>query len=135
MATTKYKIGGQRLVELGSSRGTSDTDYLINDISTKEMFIHDEIRNIDYLNANGNKFFKEIFDTFEENEGQALLELKAYSFVQHCQNMNFQKADNDEFDIKFLVRKFNLSEIKIAKKYISQGELSEVIKVLKSTKK
>lgn len=132
----KYKIGGARLVELGSSRSTADTDFLIFDETSKEPFIKDEENNIDYINGNGHSFFKEVFMSFEEiGEGQALLELKAFSFVQHCLNRNFQKADNDEFDVKFLVRLFDLNDIKIANKYMTSGELSEVVKVIKSTKK
>ena len=34
-------IGGQALIQLGSSRGTIDTDYLVN-ISDARTFIHDE---------------------------------------------------------------------------------------------
>ncbi|MDH4127129.1 MAG: hypothetical protein OEV44_00135 [Spirochaetota bacterium] len=131
---SKILIGGQALRILGSSRSTNDTDYLINDISTKEAFLHDE--NIDYLNANGNKFFAEIFKIEEGNQiatPQSLLELKAYAFVQHCQNMKFQKADEAEFDMKFLVRKFNLT-VKIVRNYVSSGELSEIMKVINSTK-
>ena len=52
-------IGGQALVELGSSRATSDLDYLVDDKSTKEDFIVSE--KIDLLNANGNNFFAEIY--------------------------------------------------------------------------
>ena len=66
---------------------------------------------------------------------QALLELKAYSFVQHCLNGFFKKADEAEYDLKFLAREFNLSKIKIADKHISEGELREVNKVINSLKK
>ena len=91
-------IGGQALVKLGSSRTTLDTDYLISDAENGLAFMHDKENNIDYCNANGNKFFKEIWEMEENNNGemasaQALLELKAYSFVQHCLNGFFKKAD------------------------------------------
>jgi hypothetical protein len=130
-------IGGKALVNLGSSRGTNDTDYLVNDTTSKNAFLHDSENNIDFLNANGNKFFAEIFKIEADNEqasAQSLLELKAYAFVQHCQNFNFQKADDCEYDIKFLVRKFNLKGIKIVNKYISNGELSEISKIINSVK-
>lgn len=136
-ATTKILIGGRALVNLGSSRGTNDTDYLVNDTSTKEAFIHDEENNIDYLNANGNKFFSDVYEVEKNNiqaSAQSLLELKAYAFVQHCQNFNFKKADDCEYDIKFLVRHFNLKSVTTVKNYISFGELSEVEKVIKSVK-
>ena len=133
-------IGGQALVKLGSSRTTLDTDYLINDTSSKLAFIHDKDSNTDYINANGNKFFAEIWEMEKNNIGplaspQAILELKAYSLVQHCQNGFFKKADEAEFDIKFLVRSFNLTGIKIATKYITAGELSEITKIIASIKK
>lgn len=130
-------IGGQALVELGSSRGTNDVDYLVNDTTTDAMFIKDEENNIDYCNANGSKFFAEIYAKEEGNaiaSPQSLLELKAYAFVQHCQNMNFRKADEAEFDIKFLVRQFNLKDVSTVKKYISAGEYSEIKKVISSVK-
>lgn len=131
-------IGGQALRQLGSSRHTIDTDFLIND-SSKGLFVHEG--DVDYINAGaGNKFFAEIWKMEAKNNGelaspQALLELKAYSLVQHCLNGSWQKADDAEFDIKFLVRTFNLSGVKIVKKYISAGELAEVEKVINSTRK
>ena len=128
-------IGGQALRNLGSDRHTNDVDYLINDITTKEAFITSE--KVDFLNANGNKFFAEIFKIEEGNSEatpQSLLELKAYALVQHCQNMNWAKADACEYDMKFLVRNFGCST-KIVKKYVSAGELSEIQKVINSVKK
>lgn len=127
-------VGGQALRNLGSDRYTSDTDYLVNDTSSKEAFVCSE--NVDYLNANGNRFFAEIFKVEEGNDQatpQSLFELKCYAFVQHCQNFNFAKADSCEYDMKFLVRNFGCSP-KIVKKYISFGELSEIEKIVKSVK-
>lgn len=129
----KILIGGQALRELGSDRYTNDVDYLINDNSTKEAFITSEKE--DLLNANGNKFFAEIFKIEAGNEiatPQSLLELKAYAFVQHCQNFNWKKVDSCEYDIKFLVRTFGLKTVKTVRNYISNGELSEVQKVINS---
>ena len=130
-------IGGKALVELGSSRSTTDTDYLVNDLSSKSPFIHDVENNIDYINANGHKLFSEIFKLEDGNKiasAQSILELKAYSFVQHCLNHNWQKVDDAEYDIKFLCRKFNLKGIKIANKYMTAGELLEVKKIIDSVK-
>lgn len=135
MTAAKILIGGQALRELGSDRYTNDIDYLINDKSSKEAFITSEKE--DLLNANGNKFFAEIFAAEKGNKiasPQSLLELKAYAFVQHCQNFNWAKVDSSEYDIKFLVRNFGLKSLKIVKKYISVGELSEVVKVINSVK-
>ena len=131
----KILIGGQALRNLGSDRYTDDVDYLINDKSTSEAFICSE--EVDYLNANGNEFFAEIFNIEKYNKQatpQSLLDLKCYAFVQHCQNFNFAKADSCEYDIKFLVRNFNISP-KIVKKYISLGELSEIEKIIINIKK
>ena len=131
----KILIGGQALRNLGSDRYTNDVDYLINDESSSEAFICSE--DVDFLNANGNKFFAEIFAIENGNEQaspQSLLDLKCYAFVQHCQNFNFAKADSCEYDIKFLVRNFNISP-KIVKKYISLGELSEIEKIINNIKK
>lgn len=132
-------IGGQALVKLGSNRTTLDTDYLVCDESNAVAFSHDKEANIDYCNAAGNEFFSEIWKMEEKNIGEiatpaALLELKAYSFVQHCLNGFWKKADDAEFDIKFLVREFKLSAPKIVKKYVSAGEFSEIVKVIKSVR-
>ncbi len=136
----KLLIGGQALVQLGSSRSTNDTDYLIFYKSSNQPFLVDEVNNIDYINANGGDFFHECWKAEKGNDTgiaspQTLLELKAYAFVQHCQNRFFQKADDCEYDMKFLVRKFNLTAIPIAAKYMGEGEYSECMKVIHSTKK
>lgn len=66
---------------------------------------------------------------------QALLELKAYSLVQHCLNGFWRKADEAEFDMKFLCREFNLSSVKIVSRFVSAGELAEINKVINSVRK
>ena len=132
---TKILVGGQALRNLGSDRYTNDVDYLINDMSSTAAFITGE--NEDLLNANGNKFFAEIFAIENRNEQatpQSLFELKCYAFVQHCQNFNFAKADTCEYDIKFLVRNFGIESSTIAKKYISNGEYSEILKIINAVK-
>lgn len=128
-------VGGQALRNLGSDRHTEDLDYLVNDMSTTDAFITS--KEIDFLNANGSKFFAEIFKIEEGNKEatpQSLFDLKAYALVQHCQNMNWAKADACEYDLKFLVRNFGCTA-KIVRKYISVGELSEITKIENSTKK
>jgi hypothetical protein len=128
-------IGGQALKEMGSDRYTNDVDYLINNENSKDCFIHENGQ--DFLNANGNSFFKEIYEIEKGNSvasAQSLFELKVYAFVQHCQNFNFAKADSCEYDLKFLIRNFNIKETKIAKKYISAGELSEINKIINGVK-
>jgi hypothetical protein len=132
---SKILIGGQALRNLGSDRYTNDTDYLINDKSTRDAFITSDT--VDYLNANGNKFFAEVWEQEQGNKQatpQSLFELKVYAFVQHCQNFNFAKADSCEYDLKFLVRNFNITESKIARKYITNGEYSEIVKIVRSVK-
>jgi len=134
----KILVGGQALRNMGSDRYTSDVDYLIKDENNTSAFIHDVTNDIDYLNASGNKFFNEIYKLEEGNDqasAQSLLELKAYAFVQHCQNFNFKKADACEYDIKFLVRFADLKSCKIAVKYMTAGEYSEVEKIILSVKK
>jgi len=129
-------IGGQKLKQLGSSRCTSDSDYLVYD---KNLPLFSEKSGDDYINAAKNPFFGAIWKKEIKNPDvslNSLLELKCFSFVQHCQNFNFQKADNDEFDIKFLVRKLNFNiNFKIVAKHISDGEMSEIIKIIDNMKK
>ena len=120
-------------MNLGSSRSTDDTDFLVFESSISETFIHDEENQIDYCNAASNDFFQEIWNLEKGNEQaspQSLLELKAYAFTQHCENFNFEKADQAEFDMKFLARRFDLSATPIAEKYISQGAAATISKIL-----
>jgi len=134
--TDKILVGGQALRNLGSDRYTNDVDYLINETTNTKAFITSE--EVDFLNANGNKFFNEIYNAEKGNEQatpQSLFELKAYAFVQHCQNFNWKKVASTEYDIQFLVREFGITESKIAKKYMSAGEYSEIVKIIRNTRK
>ena len=139
----RLMIGGQALVKLGSNRTTANTVYLVSMLGMPD-FVHDKEANIDYCNASGQgiagKFFAEVWKMEANNIGelaspQALLELKAFSFAQHYSNGRFRKADESEFDIKFLVREFGIKQIKIARKYLSAEELSEVEKVINSVRR
>ena len=129
-------VGGKALVSLGSSRSTDDTDYLVNR-PNQPVFINDDENNVDYLNASGSSFFMEIYEAEKGNKvasPQALLELKAYALIQHCQNYNWQKADDAEFDIKFLVRKFNVKSLDRLAKIVDSSELKEVQKIINNVK-
>jgi hypothetical protein len=132
-------IGGHALAQLGSSRHTDDVDYLICDPSSREPFFHDEANNIDYVNANGNPFFAAVWKAEAGNNTgratpQSLFELKAFAYVQHCLNRRFQKADDAEYDLKFLVRNFGLRQVKLVPKHVTAGQLSEIQKVIESTR-
>ena len=133
-------IGGQALIQLGSSRGTIDTDYLVN-ISDARTFIHDE-EDIDLINAGGRqsfaKFFLAIWNIEKGNTiatPQSLLELKAYSYIQHLKNGNGQKADDAEYDMRFLVRTFKLKGVKIVSNYLSKAEQKVIQDLIKAVRK
>ena len=131
----KVLIGGRALIALGSSRNTLNMDYLIDDKSTKETFIHKD--GFDYYNANGNKFLKAIFEIEKDNQiatAQSLLELKAYGWVQHCLNGNWKKVRDYEYDITFLVQEHNVKDLKIVTKFISESEFKEIIKFVSNIK-
>lgn len=128
-------IGGQALRQLGSNRTTEDIDFLINDNTDDRVFITSD--KVDYLNAANSKFFAKIWKKEEGNSvatPESLLELKAYAFVQHCQNFNWEKVASTEFDIKFLVLKFKLSAPKIVKQFVSPGEFLEIEKIVNFNK-
>jgi len=137
--TKQILIGGQALKELGSDRFTDDMDFLVFDSRNQDAFITGT--KVDYLNAASTsfagRFFNEIYKIEKGNEiatPQSLLELKAFAFVQHCQNFNWKKVDSCEYDIKFLVREYGLKSVSIVKNYISGSELSEVVKIISSVK-
>lgn len=142
MEYEKYKkkilIGGKAMNIHGSTRLTEDTDYLVFDETTFKPFLRNEKMNIDYVNANGHNFFNEIYEIEKENQiasPQSVLELKAYSYVQHLLNGNFEKAAQTDYDIKFLILRYKLEKVDIAKKYLSKSELEEIESLLKSIKK
>jgi len=127
----KRLVGGQKLRDLGSSRYTDDVDYLIFDSSSTELFINSVEE--DLINCANHPFYTEIWNAGEVT-AELLLEMSAFTFVQHCLNMNFDKADTKEFDIKFLVRLIKNVELKIVNKYVSVGELAEVSKIIESVR-
>ncbi|MPM62836.1 hypothetical protein SDC9_109714 [bioreactor metagenome] len=129
----KILIGGRALVALGSSRNTLDIYYLVDVPESKEPFLHEG--GVDYCNASGLNFFRDVYKLERGNQmasPQSLLDLKAYAWVQHCLNGNFRKADEAEFDIKFLIREFGLTGLTTVKKYLSDGERAEVEKIINS---
>lgn len=130
----KILIGGQALKQMGSTRHTKDFDYLVNEKSLP-LFSKDADGN-DLLNADKSRFFMEIWNLEKENEvasAQSLLELKAFAFVEHCQNRFWQKADDCEFDIRFLVRNGG-GKLRIASKYITTGQVNEINKIIENVK-
>lgn len=131
----KILIGGRALVALGSARNTLDIDYLVDDKSTREMFIRKDGE--DYCNANGSKFFREIYEIEKERQiasPQSLLELKAYGWVQHSLNGNWKKVTDYEYDIKFLVQNHNVRQLNIVQKYLSRSEFEEVAEFINQIK-
>jgi len=135
-------IGGQALRQLGSTRFTADTDYLVN-VANGSLFFHDTQNSVDYINAgaknqkganaNAAKFFAEIWKMEAKNNTgiasvQAIAELKAYSLIQNCLNGDWKKADEAEFDLKFL-KSIGATLPTIARKYVSEGQFSEISKI------
>jgi len=130
-------IGTVALQKLGSSIMSNEIEYLVNDQSNNLPFTYDKENKKKYCNANGNHFFADIWQMEENNIGeiaspQALLEIEAYTFVQHCINHFFKKADEAEFQIKFLVRSFNLDGVKMAGKYVSSLQLQEINEIIRT---
>lgn len=133
----KLMIGGAALNDLGSSRATQDVDYLVH-IPGSDLFIKED--GGDLVNAAAHPFFGAVWEMESSNIGpiaspQALLELKAFALAQHCRNGFFQKADDAEYDIRWLVRHFNLSDVRLVTDHVSPGELSEIRKIIRGVKK
>ena len=129
----KILVGGKALNIYGSNRLTNDTNYLIFDPSSSEPFIKDEKMSITYLNGNGLKFFEEIFHREKENDiasAQSLMELKAYSYIQHMVNGNYLRAIGDKHDIAFLSLEFDLKSVEVANEYLKENQLDEIEKII-----
>ena len=137
-------IGGQALRQLGSTRFTADTDYLVC-VKNGSLFFHDTQNNVDYINAgaqnqkganaNAAKFFAEIWKMEKQNKTniasvQAIAELKSYSLIQNCLNFDFKKADEAEFDLKFL-KSLGATLPMVCKKYVTEGQFLEIEKIFR----
>lgn len=128
-------IGGQALRELGSSRYTNDTDYLIFDEDNYNQFIFDTENNIDYMNGNGSNFAEAIYNKEKNNKTatpQSLFELKAFSLLSHLRNFNKDKINSTIFDMNFLTNNFEINiNCPVLSKYISLAELNEIKSVIR----
>jgi hypothetical protein len=134
----KLLIGGAALQALGSSRATQDVDYLVHVPESADLFIREADGEL--VNAAAHPFFAAVWAMEEGNIGpiaspQALLELKAFALAQHCRHGFWQKADDAEYDIRFLVRQFGLSEVRLVVDHIEAGELSEIKKIIRGVRK
>ena len=132
MEMEKRLVGGQKMREMGSTRHTDDLDYLVYDESDSRLFINSESQ--DFINCANHKFYEAIWN-LGEIDAQAMLEMAAFTFVQHCMNGNFVKADSKEFDIKHLARLIGKdAKIKIANEFITAGQEQEVKNIITSVK-
>ena len=132
MEMEKRLVGGQKMREMGSTRHTDDLDYLVYDESDSRLFINSESQ--DFINCANHKFYEAIWN-LGTVDAQAMLEMAAFTFVQHCMNGNFVKADSKEFDIKHLARLIGKdAKIKIANEFITAGQEQEVKRIITSVK-
>jgi len=127
----KLLIGGQALRRLGHDRHTDDTDYLVWD-EGGDLFQHQPTG--DLINAAANPFLRAVWAAATETEGvadpQTLAELKAWSLIQHCQNMNFRKADQAEYDLRFLGREYGITDLPILRQHELAGPVAECMACL-----
>ena len=133
-------IGGAALVKLGSSRRTLDVVYLTYDDSNEQLFIHDHKENVDYVNAAASDFLRKIWETESKAIGElatpkTLLLLKAWAFINHCQNGYWQRADDAEYDIRFIVRTLGATDVSLLSMAVSAAELKEVQKIIDDVKR
>lgn len=134
----KILVGGKALNIYGSTRLTHDTNYLIFDSSSSEPFIKDDKKSITYLNGNGLTFFEEIFHREKENDiasAPSLMELKAYSYIQHMVNENYIRAISDKHDIAFLSLEFDLKSVEVVNEYLKENQIDEIAKIIADTTK
>lgn len=113
--------------ELGSTRHTNDVDYLIND-NDAPLFSHEG--DTDYINAAAHSFYREVSTLCEGGEAtpQAMAEMKAFAWVQHLLNGYWAKADDAEFDLKFLKEKFGVTP-KLVKQHVMPAQYQELMKI------
>ncbi len=128
--THRVMVGGKAMNFYGSNRLTSDIDYLVWEPGRDLFYQHDDG---DIINAAAHPVLRDIW---QEEQGrqivsvQGLLELKAFAFINHCQNGHFRKSYDDEYDIKFLVDKFGLQDVPVIRRHMGPGEYQEVKKII-----
>jgi hypothetical protein len=125
-------IGGKKLQQLGSDRFTDDIDMMVFEPENPELFIRKP--GLDIVNASAHPFYTAVWNLDADSEDvslRALFEMAVFTFTNHCENGNWDKADAKEHDIKFLARKLNGNvNFEIARNYISAGAINEVKKIL-----
>lgn len=130
----KVLIGGQALVELGSSRSTNDVDYLVFNENDFKPFSFDKENNIDYMNANASNFANDIWNKEKNNKiatPQSLFELKAFAYLSHVRNFNLNKINDCIFDLNFLAINFNINSLPTLAKYATKNEINEILNLIR----
>ena len=135
---TKILIGDKAMSILGTTRLSESSCYLVLEGNFIEDILRDEQTGSIYVNALGNAFYEEIYRSEKNNliaSPQAMLNLRAYDYIQYLNGKEFEKAAQADYDIRFLIIRYKLQDINIAKKHLSKLQLQEIENLLKSIKK
>lgn len=134
--TQKILIGGQALRRLGHDRHTDDVDYLVNRPG-EDLFTH--LPSGDLINAAAHNFLGRLWEHVVVVDGVAdagtLFELKAWSWIQYLQNMDFRSAHKAEYDMTFLIREFGITDAPILREIAHAGEMVEIDKFVASVRR
>ena len=132
----KMLIGGQRLRDLGSSRHTNDLDYLIFD-TNQPLFIN--APEADYINASKYDLLTALWNVEKDNKEvsvNGMVTLCGWAFINHLRNLNFNKANDKEFDLSFLGLYAKKHDVKIDFSLLYKYEVKEMVdEVVKEVKK
>lgn len=127
----KILVGNKAMRHYGSSIDTGWTEYLTYDESGISSFESETGTIIN--NAIHSTYHEAIWDAEQDNEiasPSSLLKLECYSFIISIQSCNFESADIHEFNIKFLVRKFGVTNITNLQYYCTLNQYNQVRKII-----
>lgn len=132
----KILVGNKAMRHYGSSIDSEWTEYLTCDESGM-VSVEPETRTIMY-NAIHNMYHKAIWDAEQGNEiasSSSLLKLECNAIINCIKSGNFEESDEHEFNIKFLVRKFGVTDITDLQHYCTFRQYNQVRKIIQNVTK
>ena len=126
----KFMIGGCALAELGSSRNEQTLQYLVSKPDHEDLFIY-QSKNEVWINAPRHPFYSAIWERESATISpfappQSLFEIAVFMWSNNRKNGFWERKINDEFDIKFLARKYNINSFPIVADYVGDDDLAKI---------
>lgn len=127
-------IGGYALAELGSSRKGKTLEYLVSEPATDDLYIFHSQNEL-WINAPRHPFYSSVWERESATISpfappQSLFEIAVFRWSNNQKHGFWERQINNEFDIKFLARKYNINSFPIVSGFISENELTDIQKMI-----